>query len=731
VSTAAFLPRRALASEALATAAVAAAVVVAYGLVTRIVPWASFQDDMQSQQIGVSREIARAVGEGTWPLVSPLSWNGGALAGEYQYGVFSPFRVALDFVAWSLRAGPGATALLLVSANLAVLAAGAFRLGRAMGLSRPAAALVAFAASLNGWVLVWGADWYPSLTSLAWLPWIPWALSRRGIARVVGAAVFTELAVAAGWPFTDVMVPLVVGWWLAREGSASAPGTRRMARIASGAGAVALGVALAAPALLCLRAFAPATLRAEMHGLEWVRRVPWSALPAMALPALRADWSGFDGGPRPSMELSCGGLVLGLVVAALVAHRRAFVRAVRWELGLVAVSAAVMLAPSLAPMRWSFRWLPLFHLALGLVAGQALDRLASDAADATGDGGRRLARNPGVLAAVLTLAVGALALALGAADPTTVAAVVGGWLALFALVALAWRRAPAHRAAWLAPIVTLLAQGIAMGAVDHPDNPQWAVDARALSPGPFHADRLYLGLTTLDAVEGDDFDGTLRPADVPMLAGLSFVNGYSAMKPRGVQARFGSTVQGYLWPDAIARALDEATRDDGLLARLGIDGLVVGRVVEQVPQLAVDARLAGAGWARVASLPAGSIWERRGAAHAVAWSPSLAVTPVSVGRDRIELDVSGDDAASGAEVVTRRAWYPGWAATLDGVPVPVEAYEGIVAAARLPPGAHGRLVMRYRPRGLREGAGVAAVALLLLAVLAMAERRRERATTSR
>ena len=155
-------------------------------------------------------------------------------------------------------------------------------------------------------------------------------------------------------------------------------------------------------------------------------------------------------------------------------------------------------------------------------------------------------------------------------------------------------------------------------------------------------------------------------------------------------------------------------------------GLVVGVDIEGVPELAtaVASRLSrGRLGARGAAAGRIDHGERPGAAHAVAWSASRTVTPTSTARDRLELDVSGSAAAPSDLVVTRRAWYPGWEATLDGAPVPVEAYEGVVAAARLSAGAQGRLVMRYRPSGLREGALVAAAALLLLVVLAVVERR--------
>ena len=60
------------------------------------------------------------------------------------------------------------------------------------------------------------------------------------------------------------------------------------------------------------------------------------------------------------------------LVAGLVFLRGAFVRRMKWELALLVVVLALAMLPSANVFRWSFRWLPLFHLVLALVAAEAL-----------------------------------------------------------------------------------------------------------------------------------------------------------------------------------------------------------------------------------------------------------------------------------------------------------------------------------------------------------------------
>ena len=44
----------------------------------------------------------------------------------------------------------------------------------------------------------------------------------------------------------------------------------------------------------------------------------------------------------------------------------------KWELGLLAVVLLIAMLPSANVFRWSFRWLPLLHLVLALIAAEAL-----------------------------------------------------------------------------------------------------------------------------------------------------------------------------------------------------------------------------------------------------------------------------------------------------------------------------------------------------------------------
>ncbi|MDP3685852.1 MAG: YfhO family protein [bacterium] len=66
-----------------------------------------------------------------------------------------------------------------------------------------------------------------------------------------------------------------------------------------------------------------------------------------------------------------------------------------------------------------------------------------------------------------------------------------------------------------------------------------------------------------------------------------------------------------------------------------------------------------------------------------------------------------------AALVLRDSWYPGWQATLDGAPIPVERAESIFRGVLVPPGTH-TVTFRYRPRALYVGIVVSSIALVAL-----------------
>jgi hypothetical protein len=77
--------------------------------------------------------------------------------------------------------------------------------------------------------------------------------------------------------------------------------------------------------------------------------------------------------------------------------------------------------------------------------------------------------------------------------------------------------------------------------------------------------------------------------------------------------------------------------------------------------------------------------------------------------ERVEMHCT---APAPAYAVLLDAFAPGWTATVDGQPAPIERAEVVARAVRLDPGAH-TLVMTYRTPRLRLGGGLALVGWLL------------------
>ena len=682
--------------------AAALLVVVVASILISVHPQFFLRDDFQLQFLPGSREVARAWTSGTLPLLSPYSWSCAALAGEYQFGVFSIFRALLDVLVWLLPLSLTARAGFLLIAHAAVCAAGAFLLGRSYELRPSLSLMVALIAALNGWMLWWGTTWFVALAGFAWLPWYWLALRRRSW---IGAALALYLLIAAGSPYVVAMAILVF-----------VMNVRVPAIIGS-----ALGVALAAPALLALFEYLPFTIRHAMgRGFEWNWVVPIPALFGLVIPSFTVPWPVFARwAPHPAVELLGAFVPLAGLVAA--ARSRDFLRRHAPELLLLIVVLVLMLLPTPPPLRWSFHWLPLFHLLLAVIGARALQEVSR-------------AWLVGIVLAVITMLAAILL------DREWRVTLIGA--AVLIVLCAAWKRFPNTMPV---AITLVMIAGTFVKFSARSEVPVWPYPESLLRPEPFDPSRTYL------AMDDDLRNIELRPGNTPMLAGIRFVNGYSPIGLASIKNLFDLDAHG---PMPAARAQSMIERESGpnqLLHHMGVDGLIVPNEMARrnAPHLARN------GWRPVARIATCIVLHREpGLAEPVfgaarAWKlqnereaysaiftrpmPQLPVILLAPGKRRAEQ--YGRRAITGiaesrhaisfvvrgrgprALVVFRRPWLPGWRATMNGRTLPILRADMIMPAVEIPADAEGEVRLDYRPASVVTGAFLSAAALLVIVVV--------------
>ena len=352
-------------------------------------PLLFWNDDYELSVLPVFADMARSWSEGHWPILSPYSWVCGNLAGEFQYGTFSLFVNAAVVLIWKFPLAFPQQAAALSIAHLFALAIGAFLLARDRGFSIALSIFVALIASLNGWIICWGAtDWFGALGAFTWLPWAWWGAeraldSRRTKWRWLWPAPFVYLLVTGGFPYTVLMLLLLIAWlsiktmWErqveGRDGrDTKVPPTFAVLPMLFG---VALGFGLSAPAWLALLDLVQGSARElQSAAAHWQWRVPPAALPGLILPSWTVNWTDFSsrGRPHAAAELACGLVAPAALVAALIWRPRLVVRQIKWELVLLLLVLLLCMTPTAGMFRWSFRWLPFFHLVLAICAAEAL-----------------------------------------------------------------------------------------------------------------------------------------------------------------------------------------------------------------------------------------------------------------------------------------------------------------------------------------------------------------------
>jgi hypothetical protein len=628
-------------------------------------PGTFWNDDYQISILPVFADMARSWGEGHLPLLSPYSWVCSNLAGEFQYGTFSVFINAAVILIWKFPLGFAQQAAALSLAHLFVLAAGAFLLARDRCLTTPLATMVALVAALNGWIICWGAtDWFGALGAFAWLPWAWWGMERaldaaRSKWRFLWPAPFVYLLITGGFPYTVLMLGLL-GLWLALR---SLGQTRRLSSLWPLVFGCALGVGLSAPACLALFDYIHGSARGDQPnpGGHWQWLVPPAALPGFFWPGWSVRWADFSTRlvRRPALELACGTVPPLALCAGLISLRGAFVRRMKWELALLAVVLLITMLPSAGVFRWSFRWLPLLHLVLALVAAEALAEF-------------RFAPR-------------------------------WGWLC------------PAVVFASLLGTYFLLPTNTGV--------PKFHFSAGLTNPAPLDPARLYLSVypppEIADTAKNHPrpVGQVTRPGSTPMWAGLRFINGYSPIRGAGVGTAWAFYTHGEIDLGMASYLLGWKAGPNELLATLGVDGIIVARGLSLVPKPASEWKFVfennegriynrvGKALARVRAIDLPN--EKSGPAT---------VRLLKDSRQEVRADVAVPADGAPAAILFSRPFFDGYAATLNDKKIAVESYHGLAPLVRLPPGAQGRLTMTYRPWWLIWGGAIAIVSLAIFLI---------------
>ena len=711
-------------------------------------PQLFWNDDYELSVLPVFADMARSWSEGHWPILSPYSWVCGNFAGEFQYGTFSVFVNAAVVLIWKFPLAFAQQAAALSITHLFVLAIGAFLLARDRGFSAALSIFVALIASLNGWIICWGAtDWFGALGAFTWLPWAWWGAeraldSRRTKWRFLWPVPFVYLLVTGGFPYTVLMLLLLIAWLACRAVASSGGGSiktmwsRQVGKGRDGRDTkvpptfavlpmlfgVALGFGLSAPAWLALLDLVQGSARElQSAAAHWQWRVPPAAFPGLILPSWTANWTDFSSRSRPhtAAELACGLVAPAAVVAALIWRPRLIVRQIKWEFVLLLVVLLLCMIPTAGLFRWSFRWLPFFHLVLAICAAEVL-RL------------RPGSLMPAATALGLVVLIGVAALIFHTAGSYAlplswiVIGLAGVWVCLEFFLrssdSRSWTPAAITFCAFLATYLCL------------PTNtgvPRYNFSQELLKPAPLDPQRLYLSvypwaeLTYCTANKPEPVGQTLRPGSTSMWAELRFINGYSPIRPAGVAREFETSIHGEINPDVGSHLLNNQAGRDGRLALMGVDGIVVAREVDSAPQPSSE-------WELAVSTDEGKVFHRRSAPFSRVRSITsidsrpneefvlATISRINDSRNFVDAEIDVPAGGRSALLTFSRPYFRGYKARIGDQKLAITSYRGLFPIVEVPAGTHGRLTVAYRPAWLLWGGGIAAVCglIVLLGVVA-------------
>lgn len=668
---------------------------------------------------------------GEVPLWNPLSGAGEPWLANAQAGVFYPPSLLF------LLPQPAIAGIVFLLVHFAIGAWGMRRFLAAEAVSESGALFGSAVFVASGFAASLSAFWN-HFGAWAWLPAIA-AIARSGIKTrggLLALALLAGLQAMAGSPEISgvtAAIALVLALLPRRDPERSWLHSPRQSFLRAGGGLL-LGLALAAWVIVPMGELA---LNSDRRGALTVEeREPG----ALAIPALVAGFA------RPRTEgrtywlssLFVGPLVLAVAMAAFFERERRRLLLLLAGIGLAGLLVAaagppgswLRAIPPLDRMRYPEKWLAATVFALAALGGLGLDTLRFRAGGRVGKPvfvslaaiGLVVAFISGGLTPLsLAMAVGlaaAVALALGAGRQETAGGVLAGAVSLALLASFAIANRPLFT---FAPEAAIRARPPALDAIGN-------LSGRVLTPPAAALSRW--------VVRDWSFDAATLARQREALAGYTnLLFGISTVRTAAALPTGG----GRAIADSIDASADPVRAAGPASARVLWSPFQPARVPSRkvgqffrAPLAPYRPRLSFARSYRLEPDPH-QAWRRVSAgevdlAREVLLDrdpsprpPSGIRSPILLARlaeDRPERVVAEITTNSAGILVVTDLFYPGWIAEAGGSRLEILRADGFFRAVALPAGTH-RVTFRYRPLSVLVGAGISALSLLTILVLAL------------
>lgn len=674
-----------------------------------------YTDDTESQYAPLWVMLGRSLREGHLPVLVPENWMAGNYAIE-EAGLLNPPQLLIDLIAPSFdNLALYATIVKLIFAI--ILALGVYRICLEYGSKPTWAAVAGVSIPFTGFLLFFdSASWMTAFTGTAWMvqAWASAIRYARGKSGPIPTFVFLYLAMSVQYVFPAVESGLMIGAVAIGEVVYQRRWLPSLRLLAVSACAALAGLATYLPSLL--------TADVTWRGASEVKNdaflaVPWSeslnaSLPS-TMPAFTSWWGYIQTMPM-------------VYIAWFLIPTLAFIdwgkaRAAARELTAVGIFTVAVLmwtaGPStIGPLRWPARVLPMVAIGLLLLVCILLgryattDKLRGRCVAAGILVGLLLIRSasaaPGlakwhVISALLVAALGAAMVWLGRTKGTAFACLV----AIVAVSPIAYAQV---RAAQPTPMSWNLPESRSEMKDAFPD---------------FEGTTLQLGDRALIAPGDKTLDGaygSLAFGNYPKDLELTYTSGYT---PNG-HFYFGDLLcmrwDMSVCPDAFRRAFTV----EPTTGRTIVDLMNVDRVVLQ-NALYPDARKNPApdGWKwvdypghenyiSVLERVDGPVSTRNGR---IADAHGVEATSIAESNMSSTLRVSSE---TGGKVVFARLGWPGYRASIDGQPVPIDVVAKSFVTVDIPAGTKdAELVLTWRPPGWKVGGASMVAGVLGLGVL--------------